>query len=308
VDSKYTTLNTHIPQLDAMNNVRILPQRVVAHLESDGNRKVRRAFTVNNHGDELSIEADTFILAAHTLENAAIILRSAGLKQHPLTGKYLFDHPNFTVVFLLNQEAFPGYGQTVFTAHCYEFYDGDFRKRHAGALGEIYNIGHFPVAHFVWKAAFEEGLTGDALRQRVTDRYRRQLTMNFLVEDLPNPERWIRIGQKSGELRIPVTEVFYTKNSDYAVEARNRIVKELPRFVAPLGVSEMIATDLEDHAGHLLGTCRMGPYERGVVDEQLRYHEMDNLYVLGGSAFPTYSPSNPTLTIAALAVRLATNL
>jgi glucose dehydrogenase len=305
VDSKYTTLNTHIPQLEATKNVRILPQRVVVRIESDGGRRAKSVFTLDNHGDELTIEADTFILAAHTLENAAIVLRSPGIKQHPMTGKYLFDHPNFTVVFLLNREAFPAHGQTVFTANCYEFYDGDFRSRYAAALGEIYNVGHLSIAHFVQKAALEEGFTGDSLRRRVTDRYRRQLTMNFLVEDLPNPQRLIRIGQKSRELGLPNTEVFYTKHSNYVVEARRHILKELPRFIAALGAQEMIATDLEDHAGHLLGTCRMGTYENGVVDNQLRYHSLDNLYILGGSAFPTYSPSNPTLTIAALAIRLA---
>jgi choline dehydrogenase-like flavoprotein len=304
VDSKYTTLNTHIPQLEKMKNVRILSQRVVLHIESDGTRKGKRAFTLGNHGDEMVIESDHFILAAHALENAAILLRSQQVKKHPLLGKYLFDHPNFTVAVLLNQDAHPAYGHTVFTAHCYQFYDGDFRSNHSAALGEIYNLGHLPISYFVLEGILKKGLTGDSLRRYTQDKYRKQLTINFLLEDLPNPNRFLRVGQKSGELQIPNTEIFYTKHSNYVVNSRTKILKELPRFLAPLGIQEMIATDLEDHAGHLLGTCRMGSYENGVVDENLRYHELDNLYILGGSAFPTYSPSNPTLTIAALAIRL----
>jgi choline dehydrogenase-like flavoprotein len=46
----------------------------------------------------------------------------------------------------------------------------------------------------------------------------------------------------------------------------------------------------------------------GVVDENLRHHELDNLYVVGGSAFPTYSALHPTVTIAALGVRLGRHL
>ena len=303
VDSKYTTLNTHIPQLEQMKSVRIIPQKVVLYLQTDGKRKIKRAFALGNHGEELWIEADLFILAANALENPAIILRSNDLKQHPSTGKYLFDHINFTVVFLLNQKGFPGYGQSVFTGHCYQFYDGDFRRRHSAALGEIHNPGHLPVGYFV-QEAFQEGLTGARLREAVAARYEKPIVMNFLLEDFPDPERCIRIGKKSGELGIPETEIFYKKNSKYVVDGRNHILQEMPAYVERLGVKQMIAGKLEDNTGHLLGTCRMGSYATGAVDSTLRYQEAENLYGLGGSAFPTYSPSNPTLTIAALAIRL----
>jgi choline dehydrogenase-like flavoprotein len=46
----------------------------------------------------------------------------------------------------------------------------------------------------------------------------------------------------------------------------------------------------------------------GVVDANLKCHAIDNLYAVGGSAFPTAGFSNPTLTVVALAVRLARTL
>jgi choline dehydrogenase-like flavoprotein len=42
-----------------------------------------------------------------------------------------------------------------------------------------------------------------------------------------------------------------------------------------------------------------------VVDPDYRVHSLDNLFVTGTSVFPTYGASNPTLTIVALALRLA---
>jgi choline dehydrogenase-like flavoprotein len=45
-----------------------------------------------------------------------------------------------------------------------------------------------------------------------------------------------------------------------------------------------------------------------VVDANCRIHGVDNLYVAGGAVFPTSSQANPTLTIVALAVRLAAHL
>lgn len=57
---------------------------------------------------------------------------------------------------------------------------------------------------------------------------------------------------------------------------------------------------------HHLGTTRMHPDpSRGVVDEHGRVHGLDNLFVAGGSVFPTGGYINPTLTIVALALRCA---
>jgi choline dehydrogenase-like flavoprotein len=60
---------------------------------------------------------------------------------------------------------------------------------------------------------------------------------------------------------------------------------------------------------HHLGTTRMAAdARRGVVDENCRVHETENLYVAGSSVFPSAGFANPTLTIVALAIRLADHL
>ena len=57
---------------------------------------------------------------------------------------------------------------------------------------------------------------------------------------------------------------------------------------------------------HHLGSTRMHADPRhGVVDAVGRVHTTDNLYVLGGSTFPSGGYLNPTLTILALALRTA---
>jgi choline dehydrogenase-like flavoprotein len=61
--------------------------------------------------------------------------------------------------------------------------------------------------------------------------------------------------------------------------------------------------------GHQMGTTRMSNDPRqGVVDEHCRVHTISNLYVAGSSIFPTGGSANPTLTIVALALRLADRL
>lgn len=61
--------------------------------------------------------------------------------------------------------------------------------------------------------------------------------------------------------------------------------------------------------GHHLGTTRMSADpSMGVVDANLRAHEVDNLHIAGCSTFATGGDANPTLTIVALAHRLADHL
>jgi choline dehydrogenase-like flavoprotein len=60
---------------------------------------------------------------------------------------------------------------------------------------------------------------------------------------------------------------------------------------------------------HHMGTTRMSQDPRlGVVDKDCRVHEVGNLYIAGSSVFPTAGMANPTLTIVALAVRLADHI
>ncbi len=59
-------------------------------------------------------------------------------------------------------------------------------------------------------------------------------------------------------------------------------------------------------AGHIMGTYRMGTdRDQSVVDSFQRSHDHDNLYLVGSGTFPTGGTANPTLTIAALALRTA---
>jgi len=58
-----------------------------------------------------------------------------------------------------------------------------------------------------------------------------------------------------------------------------------------------------------MGTTRMAADPgQGVVDAHCRVHGVGNLFIAGSSVFPTTGSANPTLTIVALALRLADHL
>jgi len=60
---------------------------------------------------------------------------------------------------------------------------------------------------------------------------------------------------------------------------------------------------------HQVGTCRMGTDpDTSVLDVHCKAHELDNLYVVDGSFFPSNSGVNPALTIMANALRVGDHL
>jgi choline dehydrogenase-like flavoprotein len=72
---------------------------------------------------------------------------------------------------------------------------------------------------------------------------------------------------------------------------------------------ELTARPPDPNAHHQAGTTRMSLDARsGVVDSSGRVHGTSNLYVCGASVFPTVGFANPTLTVVALALRLASHL
>lgn len=77
----------------------------------------------------------------------------------------------------------------------------------------------------------------------------------------------------------------------------------------PDDLAERIRTDTMPVGGHFIGEARMSLAPRdGVVDPNLRVHDIDNLWVVGAPVLPTSSHANPTHTIVALALRLADHL
>jgi len=87
--------------------------------------------------------------------------------------------------------------------------------------------------------------------------------------------------------------------------------------IGSLNISRWLTEDqapgnYEDHfhdQNHHIGTARMGlSPETGVVDTNLKVHTISNLYIASSAVFPTGGHSNPTLTLLALAIRLADNL
>lgn len=139
--------------------------------------------------------------------------------------------------------------------------------------------------------------------------------LQIVIEPQANPDSRITLSDERDALGVPRLRVDWRIHDDDR-ERGNRLVQALAKewgsrrigrlqAMPPLEAFERAPTFVSHH----MGTTRMSENaEGGVVDAHGRVHGMENLHVAGSSVFPTYGFSNPTLTIVALALRMAERL
>jgi choline dehydrogenase-like flavoprotein len=149
---------------------------------------------------------------------------------------------------------------------------------------------------------------GRRLRIRCWVRHRRLVT---IIEPEPNPASRVTLSRERDALGLNRAKVDWrlTPLAEHSfLRSRQILAEELER--RGLGTLELDpdegSTDDLLWTWHHMGTTRMSDDpKRGVVDPDCRVHGIENLYVAGSSVFPTAGSDMPTLTIVALAVRLA---
>jgi choline dehydrogenase-like flavoprotein len=128
-------------------------------------------------------------------------------------------------------------------------------------------------------------------------------------EQTPNPESRVTLTSETDELGVPRLDLHWALTDDDWSQMR-RGVDVLAREVGRMGLGRVqrdpgMPTEV-GYGSHHSGTTRMhDDPAQGVVDADGQVHGVENLFVAGSSVFPTGGFANPTLTIVALALRLA---
>lgn len=142
------------------------------------------------------------------------------------------------------------------------------------------------------------------------------ITYVLRVQGEPTPDRdsRVRLSDRRDRLGMPMACVHW-KVSDTDLSSIRASARLVDRALAQRNLARLEWTadpggfTLIEGNHHHLGTTRMHRDPRqGVVDADCRVHSMQNLYVAGASVLPGYGASNPTLTIVAMALRLADHL
>ena len=302
VDARYSVLHTAGDE-HLLDNPRLtLRERTVAARVRTDRDRVTEIELIQADGERSTLSAGTVVLACNGIENAAILLRS-GLGGDDV-GKWLYDHEHRLIYMTLDRSARHGKGSSLATGICYDYADGDFRRRRGALLVYPYNPGRLLSDDLIDELI--GGREGRALHNRARNLFDRTLVLDTLGEDLPRRERRVELSPRKDSFGLPRNRIRYPADSDYLERTRRAVHADLEHRLRPLG-ARIEKTFPVAQGAHQLGTCYMG--ERGgVVDSDQRHHRFENLYVAGGSAFPSYSAHHPTLTITALAIRLGRHL
>lgn len=308
------------PELERAASVRVLLATTAVDLQVE-RRRIRRVIAVTPGGGLTTVEARTVVLAAGGLEVPRLLLASGVGNDHDVVGRYFLEHPH---VYL---------GTAALTSALVD--DGSWLAYGLGAdlagtrllltwtldqqliADERLLAGCFKLAQPVddpnaSRAGAVSSLAGDVtgagpggvfdlfLRGEQRPDRRNRVTLHPTSTD--------RVGLPRLQVRWQVRE--------RDLEDHARAVAVVARELAALGLGRArVRLDADgtlpgaSGGHHHMGTTRMSDDPAtGVVDANLRVHGVDGLYVASSSVFPTSGYANPTLTIVALAARLARHL
>ena len=224
-------------------------------------------------------------------------------------GRYLMDHPVQLTRALSPVPVWQRRGpQEVSAIH--DMRDGDHRRQHGALLINVGNQGWEwagPDLADLAKRYVEAGLSGSDLLNAVRSHASRETTLVALTEQLPDPDNRVTPDfQRLDAIGVPKPRIFF-RLDPYTTTALAAARGIHERLFQALGATDIGHTPYAEGAGtHIMGTTRMGTDRKtSVANANGQSHDHANLWFAGSSLFPTCGTANPTLTIAALALRTA---
>lgn len=302
--------------------VEIQSRTIVRRLEVAPGGRIRAVHFVRWDGSTGTVSGRVVVLAAHAVESPKLLLMSVGqyapekgvANSSDQVGRNLMDHLQGQGGAILPQPVYPFRGPPT-TSGIDAFRDGKFRNSRAAFRMSLGNDAWGRLASprdVLLKDLLElknEPLFGEDLRRRFADRITRQFRISYSTEMLPCPENRVTLSDQEDKSGFGIPRPKLAMKLDhYNLAAFDYAQRVMAHIFELLGATETKFPEGGTYsgAGHIMGTCRMGDDPRNsVVNRDCRSHDHPNLFIAGASVFPTSGTANPTLTVAALALRAA---
>ena len=350
IGAKYDA-SVHINKAKTLGT-RILANRVVYQVAMDEKdpSKVKELYYRNFDADPKTgplgiARAKIFILAAHAVETARLMLLSAGKFNVPnaglsnssdQVGRNLMGFANINTLGYAPDEmkVYPYRGPVSATGAFGQWRDGDFRSESASIAPFIVNAafkgGIGPIQEA--EKGIEKGLIGKALRDYVENKTARQINLHSTVEILPSATNRVTLSDQLDPLGLPRPEVNFQLD-DYTLRGCRKawdwhldvfhalnistITEEkMPaksdenwhKFVAG-EFKQNYQLSLSSGDAVIAGTACMGDNPKtAVVNSYCQSFDHDNLYIVGTANYLSVGSASPSLTAAALGLRSAENI
>ena len=306
-----------LPQAVESGNLKIVENAVVARvLVNDEGLASGVQYFDRYTGKERVVSAKRVVVAASCVDSTRILLNSKS-RQYPagigngsgVIGKYLCEQVRFHLQGfapeLMGRQASNDDG--ISGGHIYlPRFDrpGDKKDYLRGFGVQLWGIGCQN------SAAFAKNLPGfgSEFKTKVKKRYPALIQLHPYGEVLPRASNRITVeGTPTDRYGVPIPRIVYDigdnerKMVEKMYDTAEEILHEMKAETLPYKRGE---TDHFGSAIHEHGTCRMGKDpKRSALNGFCQMHEIKNLFVVDGSAFPTATEKNPTLTILATAWR-----
>jgi choline dehydrogenase-like flavoprotein len=189
---------------------------------------------------------------------------------------------------------------------------GTWMKHIRNVLG-----GTLDAAGFAWHMLKDRKLAERKFPSIIIKPKANLFSLDFHAEQEPNPTSRVSLMSEVDALGMPKLHVDwrYTANDVTTVSRSIALLTQdigssgVGRFLYDPASIEFEMTRYGAYGGHHIGTARMGTDPRtSVVDPNCTVHGVANLSIASAAVFPTSSQANPTLTVVALALRLAGRL
>lgn len=288
--AKYSA-DYHVMLAEQTNLLTLKPQHSVVKLMASGGR-VTEAWCFSD-GELKCQGADLFIVCANAIETVRLLKLSSSASfsrglcdSSGLLGSHFMDHPVIWAEGIVG-EFLPARGFQTLQSH--QFYVTRQRDHIAA-----FKLEFSTTPQFSWQL-------GDSMVNR-----RSWLKIIALIEMLPAEKNRVALSEGLTDNRDTPSASTQLELSDYESSAVDLAGDICRRILETAGAKRIEVSSPFWGAAHPSGTCRMSSEPgNGVVDPNLCSHDLQNLYIVGSSVFPTIGAANPSLTIAALALRLA---
>ncbi|MEJ2090442.1 MAG: GMC family oxidoreductase, partial [Gammaproteobacteria bacterium] len=264
----------------------LLAGSTVTRLEIDDSGRVTGAVVQDLDRRTRRLRAGSFVIACGAIESARLLLLStssgfpSGLGNSTgLVGKYFGEHPNLSFKSRIQQPP-ASLSREAEMGRCHQYYDSLKREGYGSAI-----------------LKFAHG--------RIKDDQALNFRIGATMEMQPVASNQVSLDPSERDyFDQPVANIALSFST--ADQSTLDAVRALANgLYASMGATEVQEVE-QSWSHHHIGTCRMGVTpQAGVVDRDLLLHGSENLFVLGSAVFVTGGASHPTLTIVALAHRLA---
>jgi choline dehydrogenase-like flavoprotein len=278
---------------------------MVSRIETDATGDRVAGVHYHREGDWHFQKARNVVVAGYAIETPRLLLNSA-TAQHPhglanssgLVGTHLTTHAGPGVWATFDEEVRWNKGPPNM-ATCEHWNYTDAGKDFHGGYAFM-SQGPLPRA-WAQTVATARGLWGADLR-RVMQDYNHTAGYVPVAEVEARPQNRVDLADERDRFGVPIPRVTFAY-SDNDKRLQRHAVRFMNEMLSAAGGRDLWSSD---DTSHLMGTCRMGADARSsVVNADGRSWDIPNLWVCDGSLFVTSGGVNPSLTIQALALRMA---